>query len=45
MFLELGLQAVLGMIPYWHGIESVQGCEGHVIAKKRVMSPPLALCD
>lgn len=24
MFLELGLQADLGMIPYWHEIESMQ---------------------
>lgn len=25
IFLELGLEAVLGVIPCWHGIESVQG--------------------
>ena len=30
MFPELGLQAVLGLIPYWHGIGNMQGCGGNL---------------
>ena len=25
---ELGLQAILGLIPYWHGIGNMQRCGG-----------------
>lgn len=42
MFLELGLRAVLGVLPYWQGIESLQGDgqPGPEITRQRVIRPP-----